>query len=189
VTVPNVLTLLRLAAVPVFAILWLKGMLVAALWVFLGAAITDVLDGLLARLLHQQTPLGALLDPIADKLMLVVAWIVAACTGVASTGIAAVVIGRDILLAGGAFFFGVLWKGRHAPAEWRPTRLGKYAVFMQALTIALAILDAAIQPPGVGELIPPLMVMAACLSLLSIAQYSARAVRAVTHKAAVEARS
>src|SRR5207237_10146691 len=67
--VPNLLTGMRLLGVPVFVYLFLQGFHRAALAVFIGALVTDWLDGVLARALKQFTDLGALLDPIADKLM------------------------------------------------------------------------------------------------------------------------
>ena len=67
--VPNFLTGLRLAAVPVFVALFLSGRLAAALFVFVGAMITDWLDGIAARMLKQFTAIGAILDPVADKLL------------------------------------------------------------------------------------------------------------------------
>ena len=69
-TVPNVLSYLRLAAVPVFVSLHLGGKPGWALVVFLAASVTDALDGLLARLLDQRTKLGAFVDPLADKLLM-----------------------------------------------------------------------------------------------------------------------
>ena len=67
--VPNFLTGLRFVAVPVFVILFLSGWLGAALAVFIGAMITDWLDGIAARMLRQFTAIGAILDPLADKLL------------------------------------------------------------------------------------------------------------------------
>src|SRR5262249_5506825 len=81
VNVPNFLTGLRLAAVPVFVVLLLEGMPGAALAVFVGAMITDWLDGIAARVLKQFTPLGAILDPIADKLLGVSALVLLCLTG------------------------------------------------------------------------------------------------------------
>src|SRR5205085_7456365 len=69
VNVPNFLTGLRIVAVPVFVVLFVYGRLGAALAVFIGAMVTDWLDGIAARLLKQFTALGAILDPIADKLL------------------------------------------------------------------------------------------------------------------------
>ncbi len=67
--VPNFLTGLRLAAVPVFVALFLSGRMAAALFVFVGAMVTDWLDGIAARMLKQFTAIGAILDPVADKLL------------------------------------------------------------------------------------------------------------------------
>lgn len=69
-TVANQLTILRMALVPVLLVFVLSGRHGAALAVFAIAAVTDMLDGLTARLGHQQTHLGAMLDPVADKLFL-----------------------------------------------------------------------------------------------------------------------
>jgi len=69
-TPANQLTLLRLLLVPVFALCMLYSLPGWALLVFVAAAVTDLFDGLLARSLHQQTTLGAWLDPMADKLLL-----------------------------------------------------------------------------------------------------------------------
>lgn len=69
-TFANFLTVLRLAVIPFFIMALVYGHPVAAVWLFLAAGITDILDGFIARYFHQQTALGAFLDPAADKLML-----------------------------------------------------------------------------------------------------------------------
>ena len=71
----NQLTFLRLVAIPFFVIAVVQGRFVVAFALFIGAAITDILDGLTARWLDQGTPLGALLDPDADKLLLTAAFV------------------------------------------------------------------------------------------------------------------
>jgi cardiolipin synthase len=72
-TFANQLTFLRLAVIPFFVLALLDNQHTAALVLFGAAAVTDTLDGLIARILKQQTALGALLDPIADKLLLTTA--------------------------------------------------------------------------------------------------------------------
>lgn len=67
--IPNILTLMRMAAVPVFIVLMRDGQLYAAICVFLAAEITDVLDGIIARRYNFITPFGKIADPLADKLM------------------------------------------------------------------------------------------------------------------------
>ncbi len=68
-TIPNILSILRLALVPVMAVLYVKDYMIAALCVFVAASLTDMLDGYIARKYNQITDLGKLLDPLADKLM------------------------------------------------------------------------------------------------------------------------
>lgn len=75
-TIPNILTMFRLLLIPVFLWLFYSGIETAHFWaalVFVLAAITDALDGYLARKLEQSTPFGAFLDPVADKVMVVMA--------------------------------------------------------------------------------------------------------------------
>jgi CDP-alcohol phosphatidyltransferase. len=67
--IPNILTVLRMAAVPVFYFLMKKAKITAAAWVFLLAEFTDVLDGVIARKFNLITPFGKIADPVADKLM------------------------------------------------------------------------------------------------------------------------
>ncbi|MCM3871873.1 MAG: CDP-alcohol phosphatidyltransferase family protein, partial [Pyrinomonadaceae bacterium] len=76
VTVPNMLTIFRMVLIPVFVTLIFYQRFVLALIVFVVAGITDGLDGLLARRFDQRSQLGTVLDPIADKLMLVTAFVV-----------------------------------------------------------------------------------------------------------------
>src|SRR6185295_1714878 len=71
----NQLTFLRLVAVPFFVLAVLESRFALALVLFVGATVTDALDGLTARLMKQRTPLGALLDPAADKLLLTSAFV------------------------------------------------------------------------------------------------------------------
>ena len=75
-TPANQLTILRMAFIPAFVILVVYNQLGWAFLIFLLAGITDGLDGLIARLLHQKTTLGALLDPIADKLLLTSSFVI-----------------------------------------------------------------------------------------------------------------
>ena len=97
-TVPNQLTFLRLAFLPFFIIAIKYDDYRAALAIFLVAGLSDGLDGLLARELNQRTPLGAYLDPIADKLLLSSSYFVLALKGKIAWWLAILVLGRDVLL-------------------------------------------------------------------------------------------
>ena len=74
-TIPNVLTILRMILIPVFVVLFFKGLKMASLGVFCAASLTDMLDGYLARKLNQITDFGKLFDPLADKLMVITAMV------------------------------------------------------------------------------------------------------------------
>lgn len=102
-TIPNLLSLLRMALVPIFIIAVRYGEPRKALLVFLIAGITDALDGFIARVAQQQSLLGTYLDPIADKLLLTSAWVVLAIPNLANTApvplwVTILVIARDLLI-------------------------------------------------------------------------------------------
>ena len=97
-TVPNQLTFLRLAFLPFFIIAIKYDDYRAALAIFLVAGLTDGLDGLVARELNQKTPLGAYLDPIADKLLLSSSYFELALHGKIAWWLTILVLGRDVLL-------------------------------------------------------------------------------------------
>ena len=102
--VPNVLTMLRLALVPVFVILHRAGRPRWALAVFCIASLTDLLDGKLARKLNQVTDFGKLFDPLADKLMVLTALFCQAGAGVFPLPPVVIVLIKELfMVAGGAF--------------------------------------------------------------------------------------
>lgn len=98
-TLPNLLSLLRLALVPVFLVLIVTGHSISAFLVLAVASFTDWLDGYLARKLNQVTRIGALLDPAADRLYIFATLIGLAVTGSIPAWLPVVVIARDVLLA------------------------------------------------------------------------------------------
>jgi cardiolipin synthase len=136
-TVPNLLTYVRLLAVPVFVALHLGGRPGWALILFLVASLTDWLDGLLARLLDQRTRLGAFLDPLADKLLTGAALIVLFVEHEAPLWMVLLVAFRDGSMALGAVV--VKRKGLDLPAA--PSRVGKYATFALTCYLVLGLVD------------------------------------------------
>ena len=127
-TLANQLTILRIILVPVFVLLVVYGYLGWSLVVFLAAGITDALDGLIARLTGQRTRLGAWLDPMADKLLLVTTFIVLTVPGVPLTNhiplwLTVFVISRDVVIVGVVAIV-TLASG---PRTFRPSMLGKLA--------------------------------------------------------------
>lgn len=106
--IPNVLTLLRIALIPVFAAMMVERRPKAAFLVFLAAAITDVLDGFAARTWHQGTKIGFILDPAADKLLMTAAFILLALPSLAGPNVlplwlVLVAIGRDVAIVLAAY--------------------------------------------------------------------------------------
>jgi cardiolipin synthase len=175
-TVPNLITLLRIVLVPVFAALWWKGDHPGALATFTAAALSDLVDGLLARTLDQRSRVGAVLDPAADKLLVLVAFLVAAAVHAVPRWLAALVIGRDVCLVAG--LLALTLAGRPRPAIG-PSRLGKYAAFTQMLTIGLALIADAARRPGLAPYVAAFALQAALLTVIAFVQYAFAALRAL----------
>jgi cardiolipin synthase len=111
-TIPNAISALRLLLVPVFAVLLVQHHDVLALVVLAVAGASDWLDGVLARALHQQSRLGELLDPAADRLFILVTLVALAGREVVPWWLVAAVVGRDVLLA---VMLAVLTRARIGP--------------------------------------------------------------------------
>ena len=127
-TLANQLTILRIMLIPVFVLLVVYGFLGWALVVFLVAGITDALDGVIARWTGQRTSLGAWLDPMADKLLLVTTFIVLTLPGVPLTNhiplwLTVFVISRDVVIVGVVAIVSLA----AGPRTFRPSMLGKLA--------------------------------------------------------------
>jgi cardiolipin synthase len=170
-SIPNFLTATRIVLAPIFLWRYLVGDDNGALVAFAAAALTDGLDGLAARLLAQQTQLGAFLDAAADKLLVACALVALAARGQVPWWLAAVVVGRDLLLALGSLFLAV----NKAPVPVRPTRIGKYAMALVAL-IVVVVLVADYHEIRVSRTAPWLVALgiAACaLVAASAVQYGA----------------
>ena len=125
-TYANQLTILRIVLIPAFVLLVVYGRLGAALLVFVTAGATDAFDGLIARLTGQRTSLGAWLDPMADKLLLVTTFIVLTLPGITLTNhlplwLTVAVISRDVVIVGVVAVVNLAV----GPRTFRPSFLGK----------------------------------------------------------------
>lgn len=137
-TVANQLTILRMLLIPAFALLVLYGYLGWALLVFVAAGVTDALDGLIARRAGQRTSLGAWLDPMADKLLLITTFIVLTLPGIELTNhlplwLTVLVISRDVVIVGVVAIVNLAV----GPRTFRPSLWGKLAT---ATFIATSVL-------------------------------------------------
>jgi cardiolipin synthase len=101
VNLPNLITLARLLSVPLAVWLILEGAHAAAFWTFVAAGISDAVDGFLAKRLDRRTELGALLDPIADKTLLVSVYATLGIAGHLPAWLVILVVFRDLLIVGG----------------------------------------------------------------------------------------
>jgi cardiolipin synthase (CMP-forming) len=140
VTVPNLLSLLRMGLTPLFVVAVVNGQPLHALLVFGLAGITDALDGFIARAYRQQTRLGALLDPIADKLLLMSAYVVLTIPGLhpgttIPIWVTVLVIARDLIIVIVAltFFLALDFSG------FRPSWLSKLNTSVQVVTAILVL--------------------------------------------------
>jgi cardiolipin synthase len=129
------ITILRLIFIPLFAILELEGDYGWALAILAIAMISDSLDGILARLLHQESPIGIALDPIADKLLMATAFIILAFKSALPWWITITVLSRDVGLILTALLITLVAGYR----PFRPSLLGKVSTFFQMLTIFVAV--------------------------------------------------
>lgn len=134
---PNLLTLMRLIFLPFVVIAVLKGHYGWALAIFVTAGISDGLDGLLARLMKQQTVLGQYLDPIADKLLLSTMFLVLFATHKIPLAVCVLVFSRDIIIV---IVCAVLY-ATGAMRTFRPSWLGKANTVAQILTVLFVLLN------------------------------------------------
>ncbi|MDR3670475.1 MAG: CDP-diacylglycerol--glycerol-3-phosphate 3-phosphatidyltransferase [Holophaga sp.] len=173
VTLPNVLTLMRILAVPFFAIAVWYGHMPEACMLFVGAGFTDALDGYLARRFNQKSELGALLDPAADKLLITTALILLAlpkgCLLVRiPPWVAILAISRDAVIS----LVALLAYDHQHPSRFQPSRLGKLTTFVELLAISLSLLLNTIGPyPWYRFLVPWVYYLMAAMVLASGIHY------------------
>lgn len=136
INIPNILTLSRLLLTPLFVILLLRDQLRPALAIFILAGISDGLDGLIARCFNQRTILGAYLDPIADKVLLMSAFVCLAISGGVPDWLAVVVISRDVLIVIGIAIFTLTEKNYRI----RPSLVSKCTTAVQILMVIVSLL-------------------------------------------------
>ena len=122
-TIPNVLTMIRLALIPLYWALMVKGQTYQALAVYVAASLTDLADGYIARKYDLITDFGKLMDPLADKLMVISVMLSLALKGIAPWAALAIILVKEcIMVAGGAILYRLnvvvyaIWIGKLAQA-------------------------------------------------------------------------
>ena len=165
VNVPNFITLLRILVTPLFVIFMIRGEHHLSLLVFTLAGISDALDGFLARWFDQKTVLGAHLDPLADKLLLMSAYIVLAVQQNIPSWLAVVVISRDFLILAGIavlHFF-------HITVTIKPSLISKCTTAAQLATAFLVLLS--LELPVVHPVLTPIFWLTTVLTVASGLHY------------------
>jgi len=134
--IPNYITVLRVILVAPIAYCLVSQQYKAALLLVFIAGLSDGLDGFLARRFEWTSRFGAIVDPLADKLLLVMSYIVLAVTGQIPIWLAIVVLGRDLVIVLGA----IAYRAFAGPYRYRPTIWGKLSTASQILFVLLVLL-------------------------------------------------
>lgn len=134
-TPANQITILRLVFIPVFAILVIDRDYRAALLILAAAALSDIVDGAVARLLKQETPLGVALDPIADKALMTTAYLTLAFREALPWWLSVLVISRDVAIIITALLISLVAGYR----PFRPSIPGKVSTVVQVATVFAAL--------------------------------------------------
>jgi len=144
--IPNFLTTLRIVLIPVFVSALIYRRYDYGLYIFFFAAVSDFLDGLIARMKNQQTELGKFLDPVADKFLLVTSFVLFAVYGFVPKWLTITVISRDIIIVTGWL---ILYFLTHR-ARVEPSVLGKAANASQLILLVYILLSINLQGDFLG---------------------------------------
>lgn len=134
--IPNFLTLIRIILIPVIVIFLIQGAFVKALIVLVLSAVTDALDGFFARILKQQTVLGAYLDPIADKALIASCFLTLSIEGYIPVWLTVIVISRDFIILVGIVVLSILT----VPLKIRPAFISKVTTALQLIAVIMTLL-------------------------------------------------
>ena len=188
VTLPNLLTVVRMFLIPIFVICLYYQSFWWALLVFVGAGLTDGLDGMLARRFDQKSQLGTILDPIADKLLLVTAFVALSLPAIINKTalppphenlhlpvpfwVTTAVISRDVFIIVGAAAINIVTGFRN----FRPSWLGKINTVIQISAIVIILLATQI-PLLRGYVLPTVYALVFAFALFSGIHYIFHAAR------------
>jgi cardiolipin synthase (CMP-forming) len=166
-TPANQITILRLVFVPLFAMFEVSRNYGWALAILLGAAASDVVDGLVARIFHEESPLGIALDPIADKLLLGTAFVVLSFRDALPWWLTILVLSRDVGIIMTALLISLVVGYR----PFRPTVLGKLSTVFQVAVVFAAVADQVHVPLVTGRVVEMLAYLVAGFTVASGVHY------------------
>jgi cardiolipin synthase (CMP-forming) len=178
---PNQLTFLRLCMVPFIVLAILDGHYRTGFFLFLLAGLTDGLDGLLARVLHQQTVLGQYLDPVADKLLLSTLFLVLNHQGLISRRVTVLVFGRDL----GIMVVAAILYASMGMRDFRPSIYGKANTLAQIIALVTVLLSQFYAPAFVITLRNTSLFATMILTVVSGFHYAWRVARRLSLPVAV----
>ncbi len=167
-TVPNQLTLLRMVVLPFVLISMIYGQHTASLWLFVAAAVTDVIDGIVARRFNQKTRLGQYLDPIADKLLLSSCFVAQSVNGAIPWWVTILVLLRDVMIIATVLVVVLTTSVRRFP----PSLLGKANTVVQFTTLLTVLLNHVILAGWLQRVITALVAMTAVTTVFSAVHYA-----------------
>ena len=173
--IPNLITLLRIASVPLMVWLIVDGYLLWAFWVFVAAGISDALDGFIAKRFDMETELGKYLDPLADKALLVSVYVTLGIEGHIASWLVILVVFRDIAIVGGALLFETV---THS-LTMQPLMVSKVNTVMQIL-LAMAVMANAGYGIAFDGALDVLVMLTALSTVLSGAAYAVKWVKGWT---------
>jgi len=144
-TIPNVITAFRIILAPVFVIYLINDRLNAALVVFLVCMVSDGIDGMVARVFNQKSRLGAYLDPLADKTLLVTAFVLLGVRGYLPSWLTVTAIARDVMILLGVLVFHL----NRMEIRIRPSAVSKINTCFQFITLSTVLLKGSVLFPTV----------------------------------------
>ncbi len=144
-TIPNVITLIRILLTPLFIIFLIQGKYHKALALFILAGVSDLADGLIARTWHQKSRLGSYLDPLADKLLMAASFVTLSIYREIPSWLTVVVLSRDVALGSGVLIFRLA----DIPLVIRPSLAGKWTTTLQLCTVGFVLLNKILPIPPI----------------------------------------
>jgi len=136
-TIPNLISIFRILLVPIFLVLIINDRFLAGLVVFVLAGLSDAADGMVARLFNQKSRLGSYLDPLADKCLLVAAFICLTTMHIIPLWLTVLVITRDTLILLGSLMLFL----KNGVYTVKPSIWGKATTFLQLTTVFLVLVE------------------------------------------------
>jgi cardiolipin synthase (CMP-forming) len=171
-SIPNLITLARILLVPVVVWAIATGQLYFAFLLFLAAGISDAVDGFLAKRFGMKTELGAYLDPLADKVLIVSIYVALGITSVIPLWIVILVVSRDIMIVGAIILSWLIDR----PVKIRPHTISKVNTAVQIVFAGLVLFVHSFSLNG-EPVLTLVMVLVAVLTLVSVGLYLAEWVR------------